>query len=85
MSNAVFSLASPAGILLGIAISDLPPSLGQDITSGILQGIAGGTFLFVTFLEVLPQELNKPGKRMYKVLFVFIGFCCVCGLVTLGG
>ena len=81
------SLASPGGILLGLAISSLPASLGRDITSGMLQGLAGGTFLFVTFLEVLPQEFNTPGpgRRLLKVLFVVIGFVCICCLLLVTG
>ena len=31
------------------------------------QGIAGGTFLYITFFEVLPHELNIPSKRLWKV------------------
>ena len=33
------------------------------------QGIAGGTFLYITFFEVLPHELNKPARRLWKVTF----------------
>ena len=32
-----------------------------------MQGIAGGTFLYITFFEVLPHELNIPSKRLWKV------------------
>ena len=35
--------------------------------SSKLQGIAGGTFLYITFFEVLPHELNIPSKRLWKV------------------
>ena len=55
ISNILFSVSSPIGVGIGIAVADLPPSLPQDICNGILQGIAGGTFLYVTFFEVLPQ------------------------------
>merc|ERR1711936_390971 len=74
LSNVLFSLSSPLGVGLGMAVSDLPVSLPQDICNGVLQGIAGGTFLFITFFEVLPHELNVPGKRLVKVFFVILGF-----------
>merc|ERR1719350_2327234 len=76
-SNILFSLASPLGVAIGIALSDLPPSLPQEICNGVLQGIAGGTFLYITFFEVLPHELNKPARRLWKVLFVVLGYASI--------
>merc|ERR1719347_1361127 len=80
-SNILFSLASPLGVAIGIALSDLPPSLPQEICNGVLQGIAGGTFLYITFFEVLPHELNKPGSRLWKVFFVILGYASICGIL----
>jgi len=84
MSNIIFSIASPIGVGVGIAVADLPPSLPQDLCNGILQGIAGGTFLYITFFEVLPHELNLPHNRLWKVLFVILGFSCICALMFVG-
>merc|ERR1719470_405149 len=81
ISNIMFSIASPIGVGIGIAVADLPSSLPQDICNGFLQGIAGGTFLYITFFEVLPHELNVPNKRLWKVFFVIIGYSCICGLL----
>jgi len=74
LSTAVFTLASPLGIGVGILMSDFPPSTTGDILSGVLQGIAGGSFLYVTFFEVLPNELNLPGQRLLKVFCVILGY-----------
>jgi len=76
-SNVLFSLSSPVGVAIGIALSDLPPSLPQEICNGVLQGIAGGTFLYITFFEVLPHELNKPGSRPWKVISTSPVFICI--------
>jgi len=81
ISNVLFSIASPVGVGIGIAVADLPSSLPQDICNGLLQGIAGGTFLYITFFEVLPHELNVPNKRLWKVFFVILGYSCICGLL----
>jgi zinc transporter 1/2/3 len=53
LSNVLFSLSSPVGVGIGIGLSDLPSSLSVDICNGVLQGIAGGTFLYITFFEVI--------------------------------
>jgi len=81
ISNLIFSLASPVGLCIGIFVSDLPSSLPQSIANSCLQGIAGGTFLYITFFEVLPHELNVPANRLWKVLFVILGFSLICALV----
>jgi len=46
-----------------------------------VQGIAGGTFLYITFFEVLPSELNVPKNRLLKVLFVILGFAVFSALL----
>jgi len=81
LSNIMFSISSPIGVGIGIAVANLPSSLPQDICNGLLQGIAGGTFLYITFFEVLPHELNVPNKRLWKVFFVILGYSCICGLL----
>ncbi len=81
ISCLIFSIASPIGMGLGIGLADMPPSLNGDIANSVLQGIAGGTFLYITFFEVLPHELNQPKNRLPKLFFVLLGFASICGLL----
>ena len=56
----VFSITSPMGVLVGLYIDcEISNSLKVTILSGILQGIACGTFLYITCFEVLPRELEQ--------------------------
>ena len=84
VSSIVFNSASPLGIIFGILMSGLPPSMFSDICNGVLQCLAGGTFLYITFFEVLPHELNAPGNRLKKIFFVVIGFAAICGVLCIG-
>lgn len=81
LSVTIFSVASPLGMGIGILLADMEKSLGGDIANSILQGMAGGTFLYITFFEVLPHELNQPRHRMLKLVFVLLGFGSICGLL----
>ena len=72
-----FSLTAPIGIGVGLLIVDLWDSKYSSLTQGLLQGIACGTFLYVTFFEIFPSEFNKKGDRLCKLLFVLIGFSTV--------
>ncbi|KAM8962385.1 zinc transporter ZIP2 isoform 1-T1 [Pelodytes ibericus] len=68
-----FSLMSPIGIIIGITVT-LNKSSILTTVQAILGGIASGTFVYVTFLEILPQELNSSDRPLLKVFFIVIGF-----------
>ena len=38
LSTVIFSLASPVGVIIGILMMGLPPSLMRDVCNGFLQG-----------------------------------------------
>ena len=78
----IFSLASPIGIGIGMLVVDMDQSLSADVANAILQGIACGTFLYVTFFEVLPHEFNQQSSNRYmKLFFLLLGFACICLLI----
>lgn len=77
ISAFLFSIMSPIGIGIGIAVLRSLSQLSSSLISGILQGIANGTFLFITFFEIFQQELDGNGNRLLKVLSMLIGFSVV--------
>ncbi|XP_023270411.1 zinc transporter ZIP1 [Seriola lalandi dorsalis] len=76
----VFALMSPLGIAIGISVMEAQLEAGA-LIQAILEGLAAGTFIYITFLEILPHELNSPGKQLLKVLFILLGFS-VMGALT---
>nr|XP_060636126.1 zinc transporter ZIP2 [Anolis sagrei ordinatus] len=70
----VFALMSPAGIGVGIGVS-LSNSDGSSLAQAVLEGLAAGTFLYVTFLEILPYELRSHESPLTKFFFISLGFC----------
>jgi len=79
----IFCLAAPIGLGLGMGVMEFSDKLSSEILSGILQGIACGTFLYVTFFEVLPHELNNNDLRTLKMIFIILGFAASCAIVFL--
>jgi len=76
----IFSVTAPIGIAIGLAVTEAGRNgLATDITSAILQGVATGTFVYVTFFEVLLEEMTN-NQSIAKVLCVIIGFACITGL-----
>ncbi|XP_048736773.1 zinc transporter ZIP1-like [Ostrea edulis] len=77
----LFSVSAPVGVGIGIGIIRLWDSEASNLVQGILQGIACGTFLYITFFEVLPHEFNNCDARLLKVIFLLLGFAAVTAIV----
>ncbi|XP_015254081.1 zinc transporter ZIP3-like [Cyprinodon tularosa] len=74
------SLMIPLGIVVGMGIESAQ-TLAGSLASVLLQGIAAGTFLFVTFFEILSPELEDKRDRLLKVLFLILGYAALAVLV----
>ncbi|KAB5558973.1 hypothetical protein PHYPO_G00023450 [Pangasianodon hypophthalmus] len=79
----VFSIMSPMGIAIGIGVSEAQLQMGA-LVQAVLEGLAAGTFVYITFLEILPHELNSPERQLLKVLFILLGFSLMAFLCFLG-
>lgn len=79
----VFAMMSPVGIAIGISVMEAQLTSGA-LIQAVLEGLAAGTFVYITFLEILPHELNSPGKQLLKVLFLLLGFGVMAALSLLG-
>lgn len=80
----VFSAMAPIGITIGIVITaEFSERFQTSLANGSLQGLATGTFLYITFFEVLPHEMSTPQNRLLKVLSIVLGFSVICALILL--
>ncbi|XP_078064209.1 zinc transporter ZIP1 [Mustelus asterias] len=70
----VFALMSPLGVGLGIALTE---DSSHQLVRCVLEGVAAGTFIYVTFMEILPHELNSSHQRLCKVIMLILGFALV--------
>lgn len=77
---AIFSAMAPCGVGLGMLLLESLDKVVKAWMSGTLQGIATGTFLYVTFFEVLPHELNIVDKKLLKIMFVMLGYFVITGV-----
>ncbi|CAG7818392.1 unnamed protein product [Allacma fusca] len=79
----IFAITSPLGIAVGLGVTLYEKDLDGSLTVGILQGMAAGTFLYVTFLDVLPHEFKHGRFHLPKLLSFIIGFSVICGSLFL--
>ena len=76
----IFAMAvvSPLGGALGILLTVKTHGVVTKTVSAFLQGVAVGTFLYVTFFEILQREFNKKVSagilRSFSVIYGFFLF-----------
>lgn len=72
-----FSLATPAGIIIGMLLS------GGDVLDVIFNCLAAGSFIYIACSEVIVEEFTVPGDRCWKLLFYLIGIAIIFSLYFL--
>lgn len=77
-SLAVFALASPTGVIIGIVITKVLQAADLLKAEFLLNALATGTFIYITFLEILAPEFNTHYvNQVFKVVAVTIGFAVI--------
>jgi len=89
ISMVVLSSVTPIGVVVGILLTfDAHVQTGGDmLLMGVLQGLASGTLLYITFFEVLSREkLGRHGMSgLVGALFILLGFSLMAALNGLAG
>ena len=82
------AFVTPLGVVIGMIITEYVEgtSPAQAYVIGILQGLAGGTLLYITFFEVLDKEkLSKLGiSQLFGCFLIILGFGIMAGLEAAG-
>ena len=68
------SLVTPIGVIIGVIITQ-----EQLLIMGVLQGLVGGSLLYITIFEVL----EKDKMRKYGMLGLLGGFTVMLGFITM--
>lgn len=69
----LFSLASPAGIVLGMVMTSFAERSARSTVAHAMEAVAAGTFIYVGLVEVLLPEFSRPGERLVKAVLVALG------------
>ncbi|KAM9852448.1 zinc transporter ZIP1-like [Aulostomus maculatus] len=77
----LFAVMSPLGIGLGIGLTETKASPQHQVARCTLEGLAAGTFIYITFMEILPHELSSGRNRIPKVAMLLVGFAVVTAVL----
>ncbi|XP_002735524.1 zinc transporter ZIP3-like [Saccoglossus kowalevskii] len=75
----LFCIMLPVGIGIGITI-ETAPGLTAQFISAFLQSFAAGTFVYVSFFEILMHEFEPDSDRILKVIFLIVGVSTIAAL-----
>lgn len=82
---ATFAVVTPLGIGLGIVLSDEASAAEGSFVTVMLQGMAGGTLLYVIFFEVLQRERSNAQSGFLQLLSIMAGFAVMFALQFMHG
>jgi len=89
LSMVVLSMVTPLGVVIGLVLTvHAQAETGANVLLvGVLQGLAGGTLLYITFFEVLSRDkLTRYGMSgLMGALAIMLGFTVMAALDGLGG
>nr|KAG5713273.1 hypothetical protein BaRGS_007800 [Batillaria attramentaria] len=84
LSMLFFSFMAPAGVAVGLGVTSGEVNIAaQLLTASVLQAVATGVFLYVTFLEVLGPELQSHHLGVAKVIVATLGFAVISAVKIL--
>lgn len=73
----MFAAMPPLGIGVGMDLMETKGSPQHQLTASTLQGMATRTFIYITVIEVLSQELHSAINRIPRVAPMLVGFAVV--------
>lgn len=77
----LFAAMSPLGIGVGMGLTETKTSPQHRLARSTLEGLATGTFIYITFMEILPHELRPARNRIPKVAMLLAGFAVVTAVL----
>jgi zinc transporter 1/2/3 len=77
----IYALMTPVGSMIGVILTNIEISpITKDAVIVVLEGMSGGTFIYVTFFEVLAQERANDHSNLIQLNAILLGFLVIAGL-----
>ncbi len=84
IASSLCSIIMPIGVAIGTVLVEVGgESNNLNLVNGILQGISTGTFIYVTFFEILQEEIDPHDTSLSRFFSVLIGFGVMAALTAI--
>ena len=78
----LFSIMTPLGVLLGWCLTAIFAGQDDSALVGICMALSGGTFLYISVMEIIPHELESRGHVGWKLISLSLGFSAMAILTS---
>uniref|UniRef100_A0A1I7UHF3 Zinc transporter ZIP3 n=1 Tax=Caenorhabditis tropicalis TaxID=1561998 RepID=A0A1I7UHF3_9PELO len=73
----IYSLMAPLGSIMGSILQNSETNIFKDCAILFLESLAAGTFIYVTFIEIMASEKSNEFNHLKQLLWIIIGFSLV--------
>ncbi|CCD70272.1 Zinc transporter ZIP3 [Caenorhabditis elegans] len=73
----IYSLMAPLGSIMGSILQNSETNIYKDCAILLLESLAAGTFIYVTFIEIMASEKSNDFNHLKQLLWIIIGFALV--------
>eukprot|EP01060_Flectonema_neradi_P031138 TRINITY_DN464_c2_g1_i1.p1 TRINITY_DN464_c2_g1~~TRINITY_DN464_c2_g1_i1.p1 ORF type:complete len:362 (+),score=42.09 TRINITY_DN464_c2_g1_i1:85-1170(+) len=75
----IFSFMTPSGAVLGVIISNFLEMSSVDLVAAVCQAFGSGTFLYISLMELLPEEMvgAKIKSKFFACVLGFTGMSLI--------
>ncbi|KAF1759384.1 hypothetical protein GCK72_015851 [Caenorhabditis remanei] len=73
----IYSLMAPLGSIIGSVLQNSETNIYKDCAILFLESLAAGTFIYVTFIEIMASEKSNDFNHLKQLLWIIIGFSLV--------
>ncbi|CAB3409316.1 unnamed protein product [Caenorhabditis bovis] len=73
----IYSAMAPFGAIMGCILQKSEPNIYKDSTIIILESLAAGTFIYVTFIEIMASEKSNEFNHFKQLIWIIFGFTLV--------
>ncbi|CAB3397908.1 unnamed protein product [Caenorhabditis bovis] len=81
----IYGLMTPIGSILGAFLQMGGKSLQKDWAMLVLESLAGGTFIYVTFVEIVAHEKQNHFNNFKQLICIGFGFLLICAMTAIFG
>ncbi|KAK2146639.1 hypothetical protein LSH36_593g01018 [Paralvinella palmiformis] len=84
IASSLCSIIMPVGVAIGTVLVEVGgQSNNLNLVNGILQGISTGTFIYVTFFEILQEEIDPHDTSLSRFFSVLLGFGVMAAMTAI--
>lgn len=81
----VYSMMAPVGSICGSLLQASETTIHKDGAIIFLESLAAGTFIYVTFIEIMASEKSNEFNHLKQLFSIILGFCLVTAMQALFG